>query len=106
MEDFVARQNVEHFRNELENGAVGPRRLTLLKRLVAEEELLGLTRQQFDEINHQIARIKAIVAQQIETVAMLKANGHSVDEAERRLANLTDLLIVYEARLQRIEAAI
>lgn len=106
MDNFVARQNVSRFRNELENGAEGARRQTLLKLLVAEEDLLGLTREQRDEVNQQIVRIKAIINKQRESVAMLKANGHSMERAESSLANLTDLLVVHEERRRKIEAAL
>ena len=103
---FVAYQNVTHFRSELENGAEGPRRSVLLKLLVAEEDKLGLTREQLAEVDRQIARIKGIVAQQIEAVAMLKANGHPMERAERTLSNLITLLATHKAYRQKIEAAL
>jgi signal transduction histidine kinase len=106
MDDFVARQNVTRFRNELENGAEGARRQTLLKLLIAEEERLGLTRERHDEINQQIVRIKAIISKQRETIDMLKANGHSMERAESSLANLSDLLAVHEEWRERISAAL
>jgi hypothetical protein len=103
---FVAYQNVTHFRSELENGAEGGRRAVLLKLLVEEEDKLGLTREQLGEVDQQIARIKGIVAQQTDAVAMLKANGHPMERAERTLSNLVALLATHEAYRQKIEAAL
>jgi len=106
MDKFIAEQNVTHFRNELENGADGPRRSTLLKLLVEEENRLGLTRQQLEEMERQIERIKLVMAEQTETVALLKANGHPVEKAEKSLANLADLVIVHDERRKKIAAAL
>ena len=103
---FIAYQNVTHFRNQLENGAEGGRRAVLLKLLVEEEDKLGLTREQLGEVDQQIARIKGIVAQQIEAVAMLKANGHPMERAEGYLSKLIDLLAVHEAQREKIDAAL
>jgi len=106
MDKFIAEQNVARFRNELENGADGPQRSTLLRLLVEEEDRLGLTREQLEETQRQIERIKQVIAKQTETVAMLKANGHSMEKAERSLANLVDLVIVHEERRKKIAAAL
>lgn len=78
----------------------------LLKLLVEEENKLGLTREQLGEVDQQIARIKRIIAQQIEAVAMRKANGHPMERAERSLSNLVDLLATHEAYRKKIEAAL
>ena len=43
---FVARENVKHYRRELENGVDEPTRATMLKLLVEQENHLGLTREQ------------------------------------------------------------
>ncbi len=46
MDRFIARENVKHYRRELENGVHEPTRTTMLKLLVEEENHLGLTREQ------------------------------------------------------------
>jgi hypothetical protein len=59
----------------------------LLRLLVEEEDKLGLTREQFREIEQQIVTIKQIINKQRETIVMLKANGHPMERAERSLPN-------------------
>jgi len=46
VDTFVAQRNVAHLRHELENGASGERRDTMLRLLVQEEDKLGLTEEQ------------------------------------------------------------
>ncbi len=104
--EFVAKLNVEHFRAQLENGADLAQHPTLLWLLVEEENKLGLTHEQLNEIDRQITRIKQIVQQQVETVAMLKANGHSMERAERALSNMIDLLLAHQTHREKIEAAL
>lgn len=103
--DWVRRENVARYRDILENGT-GARHGTLLKLLLDEERLLGATREQLNEVDRQIARIKRIIAQQVETVRMLSLSGHSTENAEASLARLGDLLVAHEEHRAKIEAAI
>jgi hypothetical protein len=65
MDKFIARENVKHFRRELENGVGEPTRATMLKLLVEEEIHLGLTREQLARLDHHIARLNEIMARHI-----------------------------------------
>jgi flagellar biosynthesis chaperone FliJ len=103
---FVAQENVTRFRRELENGAEGKRRDMMLRLLVEEENKVGLTSEQLDEVQRQIERIKQIISAQLETFTMLKAAGHSVERAERSLTNAVHLLATHEAHHAKIEAAL
>lgn len=106
VQTFVARQNVARFQSQLENGAEGKRRRTLVDLLVEEENKLGLTREQLEETDRQIVRIGEILAKQIEAVEQLKASGQSMERAERAISNLIDLLAAHEAHRARIEAVL
>lgn len=106
MHQFIARQNVARFRSELEKGVEEPRRTILVKLLVQEEDLLGLTREQFDEMNCQIERIKQIVALQLETLVMMRANGHPLDVTEKKLSDLVELLVLHQQHRDKIAAVL
>ncbi len=62
MDQFIARENVKHFRRELENGADEQRRATLIRLLVEEENHLGLTGEQLSRLDRHIARLSEIMA--------------------------------------------
>ena len=106
VDTFVAQQNVTRLRHELENGASGQRRDTMLRLLVQEEDKLGLTQEQLTEMDRQIARMQQLVTAQLELIAALKAYGPSAEQAERALHNIIDVLVVHQARRAKIEAAL
>jgi hypothetical protein len=54
-----AEQNIQHLRRRLEHGAEEVTRSVLLKLLLAEEKMLGLTEQQLRRIDRHIAKIPA-----------------------------------------------
>jgi DNA polymerase II large subunit len=103
---YVAQENVRRFRRELENGAEGKRREMLLRLLVEEEDKVGLTYEQLNEIQLQIRRINQIISTQLETITVLKAAGQSVERAEWSLSNAVHLLATHEAYRAKIEAAL
>lgn len=106
MDKFIAQQNVSRFRQELENGVNGERRDILLRQLVEEEDKLGFTEEQLDEMDRQIARMQKLVNTQLEMIAAMKAHGQSLELAERALHNILDILVVHQARRAKIELAL
>lgn len=106
MDKFAAQENVTRFRQELEDGVNGERRDMLLRMLVQEEDKLGFTEEQLDEIDRQIARMQDLVSTQLEMIAAMKAHGQSFDLAERALHNILDILVVHQARRSKIEMAL
>jgi hypothetical protein len=92
-------------RRELEDGAEGARQDMMLRLLVEEENKVGVTYEQLDEVMRQIGHIKLIISTQLDTIAMPKAAGHSVERAERSLTNAFSILIAHEAYRAKIEAA-
>lgn len=106
IDDFVVRQNIARLRNELENGAMVSKRPTLLKLLVEQQDLLGRTREYHSEVTNYIRKVKELIQTQLETIALLKAHGQPIDQAEKKLCELLDLLIVHEQHRSKIEAVI
>ncbi len=106
MEMFVARQNLAHYRHELEQGADGARRATLLRLLAEELNHLGLTAEQLGKIDRHIARLSEIMARQVELIDHLRLSGESVERPEVVLATLNDVMATYMAHRQRITAAL
>lgn len=106
MDKFIAQQNVLRFRQELEDGANGERRDILLRQLVEEEDKLGFTEEQLDEIDRQIARMQNLVNAQLELIAAMKAHGQPLERAERALRNIREILVVHQARRSKIELAL
>jgi hypothetical protein len=103
---YVAQENVRRFRRELQDGWEDPQRDMILRLLVEEENKVGLTYEQLDEVLRQIRRIKLVIRTQLDTIAMLKAAGHSVGRAERTLSNAYRFLLAHEAYRLKIEAAL
>jgi len=76
------------------------------RRLVEEEDKLGFTEEQLDEMDRQIARMQKLVNAQLEMIAAMKAHGQSLELAERALHNILDILVVHQARRAKIELAL
>ena len=104
MDKFVARENIKHFRRELENGADEPTRATMLKLLVEELNHLGHNREQLAKLDHHISRLSEIMARHVELMDKLQFNGQSSERASMVLATYNDLMAVYIAHRQRISA--
>jgi hypothetical protein len=90
----------------LEDGPEDPRRDIILQLLVEEENKVALTYEQLEEVQRQIERIRQIISTQLDTIAMLKAAGHSVERAEHGLSSAFQILIAHEAYRAKIEAAL
>jgi hypothetical protein len=103
---FIAELNVARFRHQLENGAEGANHATLLRLLVEHLNLLGFSLEQLHEMDRQIARIKVMLATQVDLAATLQAHGQEMERAEAWLARILDLLIVHEEHRAQIAAAL
>jgi hypothetical protein len=106
MDRFIARENIKHFRRELENGVHEPTRAAMLRLLVEEENHLGLTREQLVKLDHHISRLSEIMARHVDLMDNLKSIGQSSDRASMVLATLNDLMAVYIAHRQKIKATL
>jgi phosphoserine phosphatase len=104
--NYVAQENVRRFRRELEESWEDPRRDIILQLLVEEQNKVGLTYEQLNEVLRQIERIKQIIRTQLDTIAMLKAAGHPVERAEHVVSSAFRFLVAHEAYRLKIEAAL
>ncbi len=103
---FIARENVKHFRRELENGMAEPARATMLKLLVEQENHLGHTREQLAKLDHHISRLSEIMARHLDLMDKLQSIGQDSQRASMVLKTLNDLMAVYLAHRQTITAAL
>jgi rubrerythrin len=106
MDQFIARENVKHYRRQLENGVSEPTRATMLGLLVEEENHLGHNREQLGKLDRHISRLSEIMARHVELMDNLQSNGHSSERASIVLATYNDLMAVYIAHRQTITGAL
>ncbi|MBO0718766.1 MAG: hypothetical protein J2P55_15740 [Rhizobiales bacterium] len=78
----------------------------MLKLLLAEEERLGLTREQLARIDEHIGKLQAIIVQQQKLVDTLKWFGIDSERWKLILATMNDLMATYQLHRQRIVAAL
>lgn len=106
MDEFVARENIKHYRRELENGVSEPTRATMLKLLVEEEDHLGHTEEQLGKVDRHIARLREIMARHIDLMDKIQSMGQPSERASIVLATYNDLMAVYLAHRQTITVAL
>ncbi len=106
VDQFIAEQNVAHYRSRLHMGAEPVTRSVVLKLLLAEEEMLGLTREQLVRIDRHIEKLQRIIDQQQQRIDRFKFIGGDNDRALVMLATLNDLMATYQLHRQRITAAL
>lgn len=81
-------------------------RSVVLKLLLAEEEMLGLTREQLSRIDRHIEKLRRIIDEQRKRIARSKFIGLDSERALLLQATLNDLLATYQLHRQRITAAL
>ena len=106
MHRFIARENVRHFRHELENGVDEPARATMLKLLVEEENWFGRTREELNKLDRHISRLSEIMARHVDLMDKLQSMGSPLGRAPIVLATLRDVMATYLAHRQTITASL
>ncbi len=104
MDRFIRRENIKHYRRELENGVDGPIRATMLKLLVEEENHLGRTREHLADLDRHISRLSEIMARHVDLMDKLQSMGRPLERAPTVLATYNDLMAVYIAHRQTVAA--
>jgi hypothetical protein len=104
--NFVAEQNVQHFRRRLEYGAEEVTRSVLLKLLLDELKMLGLTQEQLRRIDQHIAKLGQLISEQIARIDRLAFFRIDTEAHRVVLATLNDLMATYQIHRQRITAAV
>ena len=106
MDRFIARENIKHYRRELENGVDEPARATMLKLLVEEENHLGHTREQLAKLDRHISRLSEIMARHVDLMDKLQSVGRPLERAPTVLATYNDLMASYLVYRETITAAL
>jgi hypothetical protein len=106
MDRFIARENIKHYRHELENGVVEPTRATMLKLLVEEENRFGHTREELSKLDRHISRLSEIMARHVELMEKLQSTGSPLHRAPVILATLRDVMATYLVHRRRIIASL
>ena len=104
--NFDAEQNVQHLRRRLEHGAEEMTRSVLLKLLLDEEKMLGLTQEHLRRIDRHITKLRQLISEQAKRIERLASFGIDTEARRLVLATLSDLLAAYEVHRQRITAAL
>ena len=105
MHRFIVRENIKHYRRELENGVDEPTRATMLRLLVEEEDQLGHTREQLAKLDHHISRLGQIMARHVDLMDNLGSLGRPLERAPMVLATYNDLMATYLACWTRWQGA-
>jgi hypothetical protein len=106
VDQFLAWENINHYRRELENGVDQPTRATMLRQLVEEENHLGFTREQLAKLDQHISRLGEIMVRHVQLMDKPQYNGPSAERASMVLATYKELMAAYVALRQRIAAAV
>ena len=106
LDQFKAEENIAHYRSRLHMGAEPETRAALLRLLLADEKMLGLTREQLARIDRHIEKLRTIIAQQQKSIDRRKLIGIAAESSTILLATLNDLMATYQGHRQRIVAAL
>jgi septal ring factor EnvC (AmiA/AmiB activator) len=105
LDQFIAKQNIAHYRSRLQMGAEPETRAVLLKLLLDEEKELGRTREQLARIDKHIEKLRRIIAQQEKHIERFKFISLDTERATLLLATLNELMATYQLHRQWITAA-
>jgi hypothetical protein len=101
-----AEQNMQQLCRRLEHGAEEVTRSVLLKLLLAEEKMLGLTERQLQRIDRHIAKLRQLISGQTRRIERLASFGIDTESHRLVLATLNDLMATYQIHRQQITAAL
>jgi hypothetical protein len=105
-DNTTAEQNIQQFRRRLEYGAEEVTRSVLLKLLLADEKMLGLTDQQLQRTDRHIAKLRQLISQQTTRIERLASFGIGTEGNRLILTTLNDLMATYQIHRQRITATL
>jgi hypothetical protein len=101
-----AEENIAHYRSRLQMGAEPATRAALLRLLLAEEKMLGRTREQLVRIDRHIEKLQRIIAQQEKRIGRVKFVGIGSERATQLLSTLNELMTTYQNHRQWITAEV
>jgi hypothetical protein len=99
---FIARKNVQHFRDRLRSEADPATRATLQKLLVQEEDKLTADLALVDDLEREISRCDAIIERQEALVVRLNSNGSDEATARTLLGALAETKTIHQQYRERV----
>lgn len=96
MDRFIAKLNIEHFRERLKVERDAKMRAALQRLLVEEENKLGQGLEQLRFVEQEIAAWESFVSRQRHTVEVLERNGSDSGPARALLDLTTDTLGLHQ----------
>jgi hypothetical protein len=91
LSNYVARQNITRFYDQLTSELDGKRRADLQRLLIEEEDRLGVSSEHLDEIERAIAKGEKRIQQQRTLVEVMGRNHRDATVAKSVLENLTQI---------------
>ena len=107
MTDTNASVDLTLFRSQLEKGVVNkPVRSLLLDLFLDQEKRFGMGWEKLEKVDRNIARLRQIIADQVDLVDHLRAKGLHTERADVVLDTLNDMMLVHLSFRETIVAAI
>jgi hypothetical protein len=102
MDRFVARENINHFRDRLRSEADPTVRSTLQKLLVEEENKLAKDAGLLADLAREIVKCQKWIEKQQALVEDFERDGRDVTTARALLSAVTETLIIHQEYRQRV----
>jgi hypothetical protein len=102
MDHFIARENVNHFRDRLRSEADPTARSTLQKLLVEEEDKLAKDLSLLDDLAREIAKCRQWIEKQRLRIEGLERDGHDLTAVIALLNGVTETLMIHQEYRQRV----
>jgi len=99
---FVARANINHFRDRLRSETDAASRSILQKLLVQEEDKLGADFALLDDLSREIVKCQQWIERQRALVGTLERDGRDATTASALLNGLSESLIIHQHYRQRV----
>jgi hypothetical protein len=102
MDRFVARANINNFRDRLRSETDATARSVLHKLLVKEEDKLAADLELLDDLRREIAKCQEWIRNQQERIATSERDGRDVTASRVLLHCVTETLIIHQEYHQRV----
>jgi hypothetical protein len=102
VDHFVARANINHFRDRLRSETDAALRSMLQKLLVEEEDKLAADLELLADLAREIAKCQQWIERQRLRIEDLERDGHDATAAFALLNGVKETLIIHQAYRQRV----
>ena len=102
MDRFIARENINHFRDRLRSEPDPTTRSTLQRLLVDEEDKLAKDQGLLDGLAREIEKCQDWIARQRLRIEDLERDGHDATAATALLNGVTETLVIHQEYRHRV----